>query len=157
MCRNNLSNFNKINEISVNRNNRPPLDDEHQDLPDDFLLIREVTSNRTNNGAEMWIGSIKVGNTIIRFKLDIGSQANIIPRRIYDSMMNIALQETKCCLLTYLGEQITPIGKILLNIAGNWITFQVAESGTLILRKEACVTLKLLARIDSLAMNTTMN
>ena len=39
----------------------------------------------------------------------------------------------------------------MLNIAGNWISFQVAESGTPILRKEACVTLKLLARINSIS------
>ena len=66
-------------------------------------------------------------------------------------MTNIALQETKCHLLTYSSEQITPIGKISLNNAGNLSTFQVAESGTPILGKEACVTLKLLARIDSIS------
>ena len=68
----------------------------------------------------MWFAIVKAEKNVIWFKLDTGSWTNIIPRRIYKLMMNVTLQETKCCLLTYSGE-------LVLNIAGK---LDYVSSGT---------------------------
>lgn len=62
-----------------------------------------------------WSESIKIENKSIEFKLETGSEANILPERIYNQLGTEAIiEETLTKLQAYCGNMITPIGKCYL-------------------------------------------
>ena len=90
----------------------------------------------------LWQKDLNVYGQNVRFKLDAGSEANIIPMRIFKQLQVLPLKPAKCHLVTYMGQQVRPEGETMLDINNRMLRFQVTTTGSPILRKDACVNLK---------------
>lgn len=71
--------------ISMVKNQRPPGDDWHIDLP--------------------------VNDTLVKLKLDTGADCNILPKSIYGTLSEEMLKCSKTKLVSYTGHRVTTLGK----------------------------------------------
>ena len=115
----------------------------------DELFIGELTSTDSDSG--LCYKEVSVGDKQrITFKLDTGSEANVIPWAIYGQLDNKpALQRPRCRLITYSGHRISPRGETILGINGQPTKFQVVDNGSAILGKQACQNLNIIRLVDS--------
>ena len=67
------------------------------------LFIGAVSGDSTNN-SKLWFDTLKICGEEMSFKLDSGSEANILPERIFRKLPNMGLGKPTCCLITYSGE-----------------------------------------------------
>ena len=87
--------------------------------------------------------NIEFGGQVLAFKLDTGSQANIISQEVYRKLSNVVLHPTKNCLVKYSGEQIKREGEIVMKVIDQDMKFQDVDNGSVIIGKEGCVALGL--------------
>ena len=85
---------------------------------------------------DLWYADICVENTEIHFKLDTGSQANIVPRAIFDQLTNTVLKPSGCRLITYARHHIYPVGEADIEVYNHMLRFQVTKTGSPILGKK---------------------
>ena len=146
MCITRKAKMAPVDAIEVDPNNIPE-DEAESSESDEELFVGEVADER---GTGLWYKTMMVDAEAIRFKLDSGSDANIIPRKVFDRLQNKTLKPSKCNLVTYSGERFRPEGETTLTIRGEALRFQVTSKGGPILGTDACVLLKLIERIDAL-------
>ena len=91
----------------------------------------------------------RLGDEEINFKLDTGSEANLIPVSIFQKLPEQQLQPSTCRLVTYTGQRVQPIGETMIKINGQDIKFHITENGSPLLGKDTCVRLNMIARIGS--------
>ena len=121
----------------------------------DYELVIGVV-HLTGPNDKMWYTNIKIAGHNTLFKLDTGSEANIIPRSIFDKIPNAQLRKPRYNLVTYSGERIQPEGETDLRLKGNPYRFQVVSEGSPILGRSACVEMQLIERnenIDEIVMD----
>ena len=136
-----------VNEIYMDNEEQPETETRGYDMEDDYeLFVGEIAGKRE----QLWYTDIQVGGHKIRFKLDSGSEANIIPRRIYEQVNATQLTSTRCRLVTYSGQRLIPEGETTVTINGHKLCFQVVAEGSPILGIDACVTLNLITRVDTI-------
>lgn len=141
VCRNK-----KIKEVIYEQSS----DDEISNLFIDSLCVATVNKNKTS----AWIESLKVEGEIIKFKLDTGSEVNIIPLKIFKTIRKeLSLIPTDFKLETYGGFKIKPMGSVNLKVefksAKKLLNFIVADvSSNPILGLSSSVELGLLKRVD---------
>ena len=99
---------------------------------------------------------MEFGGKFVEFKLDTGSEANIIPRQIYDNLsMRGKLEETNEVLSSYGNHRVVPVGKVSLSCTVKARTlsldFYVVDLESVsILGLEACTRFNLVKKINSL-------
>ena len=115
------------------------------------LLVGAIGNNKKDNKCDLWYVDIYINEVEIQFKLDTGSEANIVQKETFDKLKNIKMRPSRCRLIIYTGQHIEPIGEADIEINGYNLCFQITQSGSPILGKNACVTLNLIARIDEIS------
>ena len=154
VCRARRTTTAPVNEICMDKNNIPNgwIVTDDDDEEDDTDLFVGAMSEDDSDNINLWYKYVKVGDQNIRFKLDTGSEANLIPKQTFNKLRGAILRPAKCHLITYTGERIQPEGEAFVDINNHKLRFQITDAGSPILGKDACVTLKLITRID--AINT---
>ena len=127
-------------------------EDEHNSAYGADLYVGTVTA--TDSSTELWYKTYTIDNENIDFKLDTGSQANILPRATFDKLNQRPLQRTKHNIISYSGHRVTPAGETNIQMGGQQIQFLVVDAGAAILGKDACEVLGLITRVDTI---TTTN
>lgn len=78
-----------------------------------IVKVGEVSSaNKT-----IWRETIKINGKAVEFKIDTGSEINIIPLEVYKSVAqsgNQQMRQTRTLLQAYGGSKIKPVGKVSL-------------------------------------------
>ena len=64
----------------------------------------------------------------IRFKIDTGSQANILPAEVFKNSREVQLKATNAKLTSYTGEQLPVLGQCQLKYKGKILTFFVVDT-----------------------------
>ena len=102
-----------------------------------------------------WYSLLKIEDKTVKFKLDTGAEANVIPQNLFYKLPHNQLKDTKTKLSTYGNNVVTPLGKTKLtcetkstNIKQDLDFYVVNFQATPILGLEACKTLKLLEKVD---------
>ena len=79
--------------------------DEHGE--DETMDIHICVIDRSKSDSDEWITSMNIGGCLIPFKLDTGSQVNILPENDFNSIQNRPkIHKKKMVLKTYSGEPI---------------------------------------------------
>ena len=120
------------------------------DTVDWEMFIGELNSERRRGDGVLWYKDIQVGHHKVHFKMDTGSEANIIPRELFNRLDGTTLMKHRINLVTYSGERIRPDGEAIITIQGQQLLFQVVPNGHPIIGKEACVALGLIIRVDDI-------
>ena len=102
-----------------------------------------------------WYSLLKIEDKTVKFKLDTGAEANVIPQSLFYKLPTRQLKDTKTKLSTYGNNVVTPLGKTKLtcetkstNMKQDLDFYVVKFQATPILGLEACKTLKLLEKVD---------
>ena len=86
----------------------------------------------------------------VMFKLDMGSEANLIPMHIYCKISGIHLEPARCLLVNYRGQRLKPEREVQLTDSKKPLRFQVTSAGSPILGKDACIALNLISCVNAL-------
>lgn len=130
---------------------------DNSDSSSEFALTYSIESRSKQ---DLWVHDIKICGFSVNFKLDTGSDANIIPlstlRKIIKKPI---LKPSKTTLQTYSGHRINPIGQIILRCVVNDSMsdeiFLVVDDGYKpILSRDSCVKLGLIKRIYNVKNGT---
>ena len=147
VCKTKRPNPVPIDEIDLDENNR---EGEEVEMEDTELFVGTMMTGEEDNRS-LWFENVQLGGSSIPFKLDTGSQANIVPRMVYDRLTNVVLRPTKSTLITYSGERIRPDGEFTAWIKGQELRFQVVKNGSAIMGKDGCVALGLVKRVNAIS------
>lgn len=134
-----------INVNALNQN-----DSDSSNLSCDFALTDSIDSQ---NIKDIWYHNIMIENHSVKFKLDTGSDANIIPiSKLKEILKNPNLKPTSVTLQTYSGHKIYPLGEISLSCVSkdntaNELFLVVKDGYKPILSRDSCVKLGLVKRI----------
>ena len=99
--------------------------------------------------------NLNVNSKIVKFKLDTGAQANVIPYKVFKSVKGSEkLIPSKTRLVTYSGEKMHVLGKCKLNVLHKgkieYLEFIIVNfSAPCILGLQACEKLNLISRVMS--------
>lgn len=123
---------------------------------DDFFLgaLYQVNSMRSKRE---WTSIVSVNGHSIKMKLDCGSEANVMPKTIYDKIHpQQAPGRSRAKLTTYSGEKLKVVGKSLEMVEhkGKFYPVEfivVDHKAQPILGIEACDEMKLVQKIDALS------
>ena len=98
------------------------------DLGEQELFIGTVTSApRVADSA--WFSNLLVGGTPIKFKLDTGAEANVLPLSVYAKLRNKSpLSETSVVLSSYGDFKVKPEGTLNLNCEARGMTANLSLS-----------------------------
>ncbi|XP_030745261.1 uncharacterized protein K02A2.6-like [Sitophilus oryzae] len=139
------------------------LQESKEEEEDEELLVSVVTVSEVKSESE-WIETLEFGKQNIRFKVDTGSQVNLIPQHILKSIKNqdIAWQKTKLVLETYGGFKITPIGVVKLKCKFRdkdyTIQFVVVKDKSMpILSLQSSMTMNILKKINEVNLGLDKN
>lgn len=144
--------FNKNSRRQVQEVKKEDNDSETEDIGQ-FLAVHQVTKR----GSNQWFQKILINNIVeIEFKLDTGSEVNLIPinefKRMSDQEIN--LEHNESTLEAYGGFLIKPIGKVNLTCSVNknrkMLEFSIVNSKSPpILGLQACIELGLIKKINT--------
>ncbi|XP_060873973.1 uncharacterized protein K02A2.6-like [Metopolophium dirhodum] len=77
------------------------------------FFIGVVGENKNNNSDKDWIVKLKTNGTEIRYKIDTGAQANVLPSEILKCINpQVLIEPTKAKLSTFDGNNIKVLGKL---------------------------------------------
>lgn len=160
VCRSSASNTKPINEIRMYQHYERFREEDQQSInnrteyDDEDLFIGMIGTDKETKD-DLWYADINIEGQDVHFKLDTGSEANIIPTQIMNTLQNITVKPARCRLITYTGERVKPEGEATITINGRQLKFQVTRNGSPILGKDACVQLHLIARVNEIKEVTT--
>lgn len=126
------------------------------DNGDQELFIGTVTSAPPVEDSA-WFTNLRVGGTPIKFKLDTGAEANVLPLSVYLKLRNKSpLSETSVILSSYGDFKVKPEGTLNLHCEArgmkeNLPFFVAAVESPPILGLSACQKLNLVRRVESVA------
>lgn len=152
-----LNHFESVCRSSVGVHDVETASKELGDQRDEFFIdsVTVVDNiNVKNDSLQSWYEIIRIEDTNVRFKLDSGSEVNILPSRVYEKIngkMCKNLRATSVVLEAYGGFKIRPKGQINFvaryGDATNVFEFLIADGSIKpILGLRACVTLGIIAR-----------
>ena len=105
-----------------------------------------------------WYMTINIRDTPVKFKLDTGLKVNVLPLNIFQKIPGPArLEPTHLALVAYGGARLKPKGTVTFtceapNVKANLQFFVTTQSSTPILGREACETMQLVRRMETLAV-----
>lgn len=116
--------------------------------------------NSSLNSLKSWFENIEIDNNKIPFKLDTGSEVNVLPIKIFSKLKlkNKKLSKCNITLRAYGGSQIRPVGTIELNACIRNSTsrelFVIVDNDTTpILGLKTCLKLNLIKRVYSVSQD----
>ena len=118
------------------------------------LFIGTVTGVTTDSA---WFSTVIVGGSSVKFKLDTGAEANVLPLRVYSELQNRSpLMDTSVVLSSYGDFKVKPEGKVTLLCEAQGLKeslpFFVADvNSPPILGLSACSKLNLVKRVETVA------
>ena len=103
---------------------------EPEQIDDDVLFIDAVTKQgQTKVKSDECFSTLDVQGTPIRFKIDTGSQANIIPLRKLQSFQHKpVVRKSTTKLTSYSGEELQVKGQCMLECQGHELQFFVVDT-----------------------------
>ena len=110
------------------------------------LFIGTINSPTSSSA---WFARVSINGAPIRFKLDTGAEANVLPLNVYSSLkISISLKTTNVVLSSYGNFKVKPKGRVELRCAINGRSemlpfFVVPVQSTPILGLQACERLNL--------------
>ncbi|KAJ8403682.1 hypothetical protein AAFF_G00350080 [Aldrovandia affinis] len=117
------------------------------------LYIAGISRAHKGNSRDTgWSSSLRVGGTVVTFKLDTGAEANVLPLAVAEGLpMPLNMQRTDTVLVAYGGARIQPKGIVKLLVQARrkqaQLYFFVTDaSDTPLLGRQACVQLDLVRR-----------
>lgn len=123
----------------------------------DSLFIGAVElKDRTNSMEKAWHADIDIGEVTVKFKLDSGAEANILPLDIYRSLKRAApMHPTSTMLVAYGGTKLKPEGVTNLQCNSHKVKvclpfYITGHSSIPILGKEACEKMQLLQKVETI-------
>ena len=133
---------------------------------EEIYYINSVSENISNNNNQnsnfrnkSWVDFIEVNDKLIEFKLDSGSEVNIIPYSIFKKVnKDSAMSSTTVILKTYGGHEIKPIGMCSFTCKyKNEVSLEtfiiINQNLVPILGLDTCVSLGLIKKIHSVEKN----
>ncbi|MES9901692.1 MAG: RNase H-like domain-containing protein, partial [Sedimenticola sp.] len=128
---------------------------------DDNLYVGEIKVDAVNknNNNESWHSLVKIFDKTVKFKLDTGADANVIPANLFYKLPG-EMKQTRVKLSSYGDHEIVPLGKTTITCAVNGKTkdldfYVVNMKSTPLLGLKACQQLELIAKLDSVSENET--
>ncbi|XP_049273555.1 uncharacterized protein LOC125759180 [Rhipicephalus sanguineus] len=128
-----------------------------RDEPDDFQILDVGVGNKAD-----WLIDAKVASQVVSLKVDTGSQANLLPRTIFERLkVKTSLKASSSILRSYSGNVINHVGVATLPVAVNnrseyFDFFIVRKSNQAILGLSASEALGLVSRtVASVHMSST--
>lgn len=118
----------------------------HSNEKHDTLFVSKISFDDQSH----WVERISIDNHAVPFKLDTGSEVNILPNSDFKCSQNRQLCKSKVKLVSYSKHKIIPIGEITLQIKDIDILFQVVDDVDPILGRDTCFKLGLEKRIQSM-------
>ncbi|KAJ8386329.1 hypothetical protein AAFF_G00174260 [Aldrovandia affinis] len=122
------------------------------------LYIAGISRAHKGNSRDTgWSSSLRVGGTLVTFKLDTGAEANLLPLAVAEELpMPLNMQRTGTVLVAYGGARIQPKGVVKLLVQARrkqaqLYLFVTDASDTPLLGRQACVQLDLVRRVEALA------
>jgi predicted aspartyl protease len=70
----------------------------------------------------------KLEGKAVKFKIDTGSQVNILPFSIYKKLRNVRLTKTKTNITSYSGDDIKLTGKCQIKLQNKKLEFYFADT-----------------------------
>lgn len=129
--------------------------EETEDCEEPFFVGEITVHSIVKDNDSAWYSLIQVEDKTVKFKLDTGAEANIIPQSLYYKLPGHVLRSTKAKLSTYGNNIVTPIGRTTLPcktknepVTKDLDFYVVGFKATPILGLSACKTLKLIEKID---------
>uniref|UniRef100_A0A2S2NI46 RNA-directed DNA polymerase n=1 Tax=Schizaphis graminum TaxID=13262 RepID=A0A2S2NI46_SCHGA len=136
------------------------VDDKDDTFTNQLYGVNEVNIAEIHNLQKPWFKEIKVENQLyVNFKLDTGSQVNLLPLKVYKLLnLDVAIESSTIKLEAYGGFKIIPLGAVKLTCSVNNIsavvTFLVINNSSIpILSLEACVKFKLIKKLENYVHN----
>ena len=118
-----------------------------------FVRVLNKVQSDFSEEDKSWYSLLKVVDKTVKFKLDTGAEANVVPKKLLYKLPHSHLKDTKTKLSTYGNNVETPLGKTKLtcetkgtNIKQDLDFYVVNFQATPIVGLEACKTLKLLKK-----------
>lgn len=116
----------------------------------DSLFVGEVTINSQHKSA--WTETISVNGRNIQFKLDTGSEADVIPYSLVKNCnLHQLMTKSSVRLMSFSKHGITPVGQIQANVNGHELVFQIVEGVEPILGRDSCQKLDLIKRVNTIS------
>ena len=118
------------------------------------------------NSENGWFSLVKICDKTVKFKLDTGAEANIIPKSLYNKLNDVSLRSMTTQLTTFPNTTIMSIGKTLtvncqlLKVNGKQqdLDFYVMNFNSMpLLGLKACQSLALVSKIESIENAEEMN
>ena len=124
----------------------------------DALFVRTLCIHHIAESADSaWYSDIDIGNMSVRFKLDTGAEANVLPYNIFQRLQRpTRLDPTSTMLIAYDGAKLKPEGISTLQCntgkAQVCLPFYIMKHcSTPILGREACDRMRLVRRVEPLS------
>ncbi len=120
---------------------------------DTLFIGTVIQSNCADTG---WHTNLRMAGTIVTFKLDMGPETNVIPKKIIDSIqIPVNVQKTNAMLVSYGGTRIKPEDVVKLHVKArnkttDMVFFVTTASDTALLGRQACVQLDLNRKVETL-------
>ena len=118
------------------------------------IFIGTVTSVTTDSA---WFSTVTVGGSSVKFKLDTGAEANVLPLSVYSELQHKSLMDTSVVLSSYGDFKVKPEGKVTLACEAQGLKeslpfFVAAVNSPPILGLSVCSKLNLVKRVESVAL-----
>lgn len=159
MCRQKQVKEVRISEENIAENNSEE---------DEEMFIGIVESSRIDENKEDWTEVVQVytnPKVFLKFKLDTGAQASIIPKHIFEKIPNVKLKNSETKLVGYGGSTINNLGKCTLKckfqdknvISLDFIIVDsVNNTSPAILGLNHCLKLGLIKRVNEISSNNVL-
>lgn len=156
-----LNHFESVCRSSAGVHEVETVTKEYMDQKEEFYIdsVTVVDNINVNNDISLqsWHEIISIAGVNVKFKLDTGSEVNILPTRVYEFInkdLRWPMRSTQVVLEAYGGFKIRPKGQMSFvakygSMESN-LNFLIADGDMKpILGLRACVTLGIIARTDS--------
>ena len=153
VCRSRTTPERTVNAIHTDAQPRDRDEDEttgqqNEEYLQDLYIGALFMENKNNTN--LWYKTINVGGQNITFKVDTGSEANVIPTHKFEKLQGAVMTKPTCNIISYSGHHMTPTGETELIINNTPTKFLIVREGSPILGKQTCEKLGIISRIDTL-------
>ena len=123
--------------------------------PDDngYLFVSTVKESKATKTEKKWQAVIHVNGHSVNFKLDTGSEANVLLATVCRQMKSVKLEQTKTLLYAFGEHQVVPLGTVKLDCTtekghnANLLYYVTSSTDVPILGSKACNDMNLVKRV----------